>query len=169
MLTHSAASSPSPAWPPPPIEPRQIMHEARDVPSFVTTATEGSAPRRPAACWAEVYEAATKTPGKSVIVAVPPSIGVACLKSVPYDKEKDLELLEQLLPYVEFHSTTEILANPPEEYLFPGVDIYAGFETIKSKLENDEYESQYEVMTDLQTIVSKSPSSLIPQWFTHPS
>lgn len=136
------------------LEPREIMHAARDVPSFIHHRDPRDSTSTPCGTLSEVYEAASKTPGKAVIVAVPPSIGVACLKSVPYDKEKDLELLDQLLRYVEFQSTTEILASPPDEYLFPGVDIYAGFETIKTKLQNDEYETQYDVMTDLQTIVS---------------
>lgn len=93
------------------------------------------------------------SPGSRSIVPLAPSVGIACLKSVPLQKKRDLELLDYLLPYLSYQSTLEILADPPEEYLIPGVDVLGGIEVIRSKLKNDEYETQYEVMTDLQSIV----------------
>jgi hypothetical protein len=85
-------------------------------------------------------------------------VGIACLKSVPLDKKRDLELLDYLEPLIGFQSTLEILADPPKEYLFPGVNVLGGFDKIRSKLENNKYETQYEVMTDLRSLVSFSNS-----------
>ncbi|KAH7007595.1 hypothetical protein EDB80DRAFT_578049 [Ilyonectria destructans] len=93
------------------------------------------------------------SPGNPVTVPLAPSVGIACLKSVPLQKKRDLELLDYLLPYLSYQSTLEILADPPKEYLIPGVDVLGGIEVIRSKLKNDEYETQYEVMTDLQSII----------------
>lgn len=138
------------------LEPRQIMHEARDVPSYFHSFDIRDSTSKPCGIISEAYEAANTPAGKPTFLTIPPSVGIACLKSVPYDKERDLDLLDYLLRYVEFQSTVEILANPPDEYLFPGVDIFGGFDAIRSKLENDEYESQYDVMVDLQSIVSLS-------------
>lgn len=136
------------------LEHREIMHRARDLPTYTHHRDVRSIDSKPCGILSEVYEAANVAPGDSAIVAVPPSIGIACLKSVPYNKKRDLALLDYLLPYVSWQSTLETLANPPESYLFPGVDVLYGFEAIKSKLEKDEYNSQYEVMTDLRSLVS---------------
>lgn len=94
------------------------------------------------------------SPGSRSAVPLAPSVGIACLKSVPLQKKRDLELLDYLVPYLSYQSTLEILADPPEGYLIPGVDVLGGIEVIRSKLKNDEYQTQYEVMTGLQSIVS---------------
>lgn len=140
------------------LEPRQIMHQARDVPSFITSRDLSDAKNSPCKFLSQAYEEANPLgdKGEPVILAIPPSVGIACLKSVPLDKKRDLELLDYLQPLIEFQSTLEILADPPKEYLFPGVDVLGGFDTIRSRLENNKYKTQYEVMTDLRSIVSSS-------------
>jgi len=135
------------------LEPRQIMHQARDLPSFITS-RDLSYAKNPCKFLSQAYEEANPEKGEPVILAIPPSVGIACLKSVPLDKKRDLELLDYLQPLIEFQSTLEILADPPKEYLFPGVDVLGGFDTIRSRLENNKYKTQYEVMTDLRSIVS---------------
>ncbi|KAI1065134.1 hypothetical protein LB507_001402 [Fusarium sp. FIESC RH6] len=136
------------------LEPRQIMHQARDVPSFITSRDLSDAKNSPCKFLSQAYEEANPLgdKGEPVILAIPPSVGIACLKSVPLDKKRDLELLDYLQPLIEFQSTLEILADPPKEYLFPGVDVLGGFDTIRSRLENNKYKTQYEVMTDLRSI-----------------
>ncbi|KAH7140934.1 hypothetical protein EDB81DRAFT_692483 [Dactylonectria macrodidyma] len=99
----------------------------------------------------KAYEALA-TPGKVNILPIAPSVGLACLKSVPLDKKRDLALLDYLLPFVSFQSTLENLADPPEGYLIPGVDVLGGIEAIRTKLQKDQYDTQYEVMTDLERI-----------------
>ena len=137
------------------LEPRQIMHQARDLPSFITSRDLSDADAKtPCKFLSQAYEEASPEKGEPVILAIPPSVGIACLKSVPLDKKRDLELLDYLQPLIEFQSTLEILADPPKEYLFPGVDVLGGFDTIRSRLENNRYKTQYEVMTDLRSIVS---------------
>lgn len=136
------------------LEPRQIMHQARHQPSFITSRDLSDAKSAPCKFISKTYEEANPEKGNPVILAIPPSVGIACLKSVPLDKKRDLELLDYLEPLIGFQSTLEILADPPEEYLFPGVDVLGGFDTIRSKLENNKYKTQYEVMTDLRSIVS---------------
>ncbi|GKU03724.1 peptidase s41 family protein [Fusarium langsethiae] len=133
------------------LEPRQIMHQARHQPSFITSRDLSNAKSAPCKFISQTYEE-VDTPGKPVILAIPPSVGIACLMSVPLDKKRDLELLDYLEPLIGFQSTLEILADPPEEYLFPGVDVLGGFDIIRSKLENNKYKTQYEVMADLRSI-----------------
>jgi hypothetical protein len=138
------------------LEPRQVMHEAREQPSFISSRDLAHAKSKPCKFLSQAYEETNSKPGASVILAVPPSIAIACLKSVPLDKERDLELLDYLEPLIGFQSTLEILADPPKEYLLPGVDVLGGFDTIRSRLENNKYKTQYEVMTDLRSIVRTS-------------
>jgi hypothetical protein len=145
------------------LEPRQIMHQARHQPSFITS-RDLSDTKNPCKLISQTYEEANPEKGDPVILAIPPSVGIACLKSVPLDKKRDLELLDYLEPLIGFQSTLEILADPPEEHLFPGVDVLGGFDTIRSKLENSKYKTQYEVMTDLRSIVSKLSSGHKRSW-----
>ncbi|KAF5019090.1 hypothetical protein F66182_8903 [Fusarium sp. NRRL 66182] len=133
------------------LEPRQVMHQARNQPPFIFS-RDFSHETEPCKYLSQAYEESGTERGSQVFLAIPPSVGIACLKSVPLDKKRDLELLDYLEPLISFQSTLEILADPPKEYLFPGVDVLGGFETIRSRLENDKYETQYEVMTDLRSI-----------------
>ncbi|UNI22368.1 hypothetical protein JDV02_008264 [Purpureocillium takamizusanense] len=111
----------------------------------------------PCAALSQAFEAAASTNAKKgkglVVLDVRPSVATACLKSVPLTKDRAAALVDYLTPYMEWHSTTEILKNPPEGYLVPGVDIFGGMQAIKQKLQGDGYKSQYEVMTDLQNII----------------
>lgn len=136
------------------LEPRELLHRARSQPTYVHHRDVRGDTSDPCAILAEVFESANAPKNQSLIVDTPPSIGLACLKSVPLDKKRDLALLEYLRPYVSFQSTIETLADPPEEYLLPGVDILGGLDTIEQNLKSDKYKSQYEVMDDLRSIVS---------------
>lgn len=100
--------------------------------------------------WASA-KAATPT---DATVAIPPSLAVACLQSVPVDVERDIALVEYLLPYVEFQSTIGYLKNPPEGYLIPGIDVIGGFVEIRQKLRNGGYHNQYEFTWDISRIFS---------------
>jgi hypothetical protein len=85
---------------------------------------------------------------------IKPSLALACLKSVALDVERDLALLNHLEPFAEWQSTLEVLSNPPEGYLLPGVDVFKGFGQMRAKLMKKGYTSQYEFMIDLADLVS---------------
>lgn len=136
-------------------EPHQLMHHALKEPTFHFQRDLFSRDSGPCKILAQAYKASGAELGDAPIVDVRPSVGLACLKSVPLDKQRNLALLEYLGPYVQFQSTLEVLANPPKEYLFPGVDVLGGLAAIKKKLEADGYESQYEFMVALRSVVSR--------------
>lgn len=108
----------------------------------------------PCGVLSEVFDASYLFPGLPVIVDVRPSVAVACLRSVPVDRERDLRLITYLRPYVSFQSTIEHLADPPDEYLMHGIDIWKGLDEIEARIKGLGYSSQYEVMMDLRSIVS---------------
>lgn len=144
------------------LEPRQLMHRARNQPSYVHSRDISDSDAEPCKLLSQVYEDAkdNSRPGDPVIVAVPPSVGVRCLKSVPVDKKRDLALIDYILPLISFQSTLETLADPPEEYLFPGVDVLGGVEVIRDNLKKNKYNNQYEVMVDLRSLVRQHPPKL---------
>ncbi|KAH8729861.1 hypothetical protein BGZ61DRAFT_492036 [Ilyonectria robusta] len=127
------------------------MASAKSLPPLIDIRSIHNSDAEPCKLVSDAYEK-YGSPGSRSIVPLAPSVGIACLKSVPLQKKRDLELLDYLIPYLSYQSTLEILADPPEEYLIPGVDVLGGIEVIRSKLKNDEYQAQYEVMTDLQSI-----------------
>lgn len=114
----------------------------------------------PCGVLSEVFGEGFIFPGLPVMVDVRPSVAIACLRSVPVDRERDLRLISYLRPYLSFQSTIETLADPPDEYLLHGVDIWRGLDEIEARLKGLGYSSQYDVMMDLQSIVSTPmPSS----------
>jgi len=93
--------------------------------------------------------------GKLLALDLRPSVATACLESVPLNKQKNLQLLTYLKPFLELQSTIGIISNPPEEYLLSGVDFPGGLDAMQSKLENNEYKSQTEFVNDLMSLVRK--------------
>ncbi|KAF7542407.1 hypothetical protein G7Z17_g11602 [Cylindrodendrum hubeiense] len=134
------------------LEPHQVMHRALHQPAFNFKRDIQDRDSEPCKILADAYKASGSKLGDAPIVDVRPSVGIACLKSVPLAKERDLALIDYLLPFVQFQSTIETLANPPDEYLFPGVDILGGIEAVRTKLNKNGYDNQYEFMTALRAI-----------------
>ncbi|KAH8660518.1 hypothetical protein BX600DRAFT_438732 [Xylariales sp. PMI_506] len=85
-------------------------------------------------------------------MAIPPSKALDCLYSVPVDVQRDVELLDYILPYVESQSTLAFLKDPTINYLIPGVDLLGGIAEMREMLLNGSYTDQYDFATDLQGI-----------------
>lgn len=85
---------------------------------------------------------ATATP------SVDAKLAYDCITSVPLHKEEALHLLNGVVPYFKWQSTTAYLKDPPAEYaekIQPAIDVWGGLEKIKSKVESEEYENEFEV------------------------
>lgn len=88
-----------------------------------------------------------------------PSVAYDCLDSVPVDVERDIGLIEWLLPYISFQSTLGYLKKPPQGYLLPGVDLVGGLVAMREKLRKGDYKSQYEFVVDIQRLYAASADS----------
>ncbi|KAK5651961.1 hypothetical protein OQA88_11503 [Cercophora sp. LCS_1] len=137
---------------------RSVLHRRQQATATTSgapsaTGTPGAGLKGCAAVGA-AYVAAVETGEDSV--EVPPSVAYACLESVPVDVERDIGLIEWLLPYMSFQSTLGYLKKPPQEYLLPGVDIVGGLAAIREKLRKGGYESQWEFTTDLNRVYAAS-------------
>ncbi|KAF1951679.1 hypothetical protein CC80DRAFT_480477 [Byssothecium circinans] len=90
---------------------------------------------------------------------VPASVAYECLTSVPIKNEEALKLLDSIKPYFRWQSTTAFLKNPPKEYaekVQPGVDIWAKYDAIRSKVEKGGYANEYEFGVDLYTLTQST-------------
>ncbi|KAF2270811.1 hypothetical protein CC78DRAFT_563446 [Lojkania enalia] len=86
-------------------------------------------------------QAATATP------TVPAQLAYECITSVPLNKSAALDLVDATVPYFRWQSSTAWLKNPPEEYVEKvqeAVDVWGGLASIKSKIEGEEYENEFE-------------------------
>ncbi|KAJ3498907.1 hypothetical protein NLG97_g760 [Lecanicillium saksenae] len=131
-----------------------ITQAVKAPPSVFALGVEDGANTSPCATISKAFEAARRnaTSEKPIILDLRPSVGTACLKSLPVATERDLALLDYLRPYVEYQSTIELLKSPPPEYLLPGVDIIGGMKAMRQQLKDNKYQSQLDVMTDLQSL-----------------
>ena len=71
-----------------------------------------------------------------------------CITSVPFNQTAALALVDGVVPYFKWQSTTAFLKDPPAEYvekIQPAVDIWAELEKIRGKVVGGEYENEYEV------------------------
>ncbi|KAL5443990.1 hypothetical protein PMIN07_000223 [Paraphaeosphaeria minitans] len=82
-----------------------------------------------------------------------------CITSVPLHKEEALHLIERVVPYFRWQSSTAWLKDPPAEYaekIQPAIDVWGGLEEIKSKVESEEYDNEFEFGFDLYTLLQQT-------------
>ncbi|KAF4973486.1 hypothetical protein FSARC_220 [Fusarium sarcochroum] len=71
---------------------------------------------------------------------VPGTLAVDCLRSMPYDTELGQSFITELTKYIQFQSTLEALADPPDTYMSKPVDILAGLKNIS----NTDFDNHYD-------------------------
>ncbi|KAE8354716.1 hypothetical protein BDV28DRAFT_155975 [Aspergillus coremiiformis] len=106
--------------------------------------TNGTACGRVSSQVAKAFAASPKS-----LPVVDGELALACLKSVPLGKSQALQLMESILPYVEWQSDTSYLKNPPPGYLEPAVDIWGELNQVIDNLKSDVYAGEYEFQADL--------------------
>lgn len=82
-------------------------------------------------------------------VFVPASLAYACLTSVPLDKQKAIQLVDSIRPYLEWQSDAAYKANPPADYSFAAYDMFNSLAAVRTKLVGNGYSNEYEFQKDL--------------------
>ncbi|KAK4455372.1 hypothetical protein QBC34DRAFT_460296 [Podospora aff. communis PSN243] len=121
--------------------------------------TESAAPIDPNAKGCAAVHLAYNAAAEGTEPSVKPSVALECLMSVPLDLERDIALIEWLLPYLSYQSTVGYLKKPPKGYLLPPVDIIGGALAIREKLRNKGYSLQYEFVLDIQRMLAATGDS----------
>ncbi|KAF2005034.1 hypothetical protein P154DRAFT_530723 [Amniculicola lignicola CBS 123094] len=86
---------------------------------------------------------------------IPATAALDCLKSVPYDKEEDLKLIDELTYYINWQSNIAYMSDPPQGNSQDRMDVLEEIKNIRAKVEKDEYEDEYTIMFDLYMAVRK--------------
>ncbi|ODA78334.1 hypothetical protein RJ55_05715 [Drechmeria coniospora] len=81
--------------------------------------------------------------------SVPAALAHECLNSIPVGKELAINLVDSLEPYLEWHSNTPFLKDPPKDYFYPAYDMFANLASVRANLEADKYASEYAFQKDL--------------------
>ncbi|KAF2234157.1 hypothetical protein EV356DRAFT_533206 [Viridothelium virens] len=90
---------------------------------------------------------ATKTP------TFKPSAVYACLQEVPINNTLAAQQVEWLETYLQFHTTTVYLKNPPPTYQPLAVDLLEGMKEIKTKALAGQYTSEYDFELALYNLI----------------
>lgn len=80
--------------------------------------------------------------------SVDAKLAYECITSVPLHKDAALKLVDGVVPYIKWQSNTAWLKDPPKEYaekVQPAIDVWGVLGDIKSKVEKEEYKSEWEV------------------------
>ncbi|KAF2648221.1 hypothetical protein K491DRAFT_722752 [Lophiostoma macrostomum CBS 122681] len=87
---------------------------------------------------------------------VPAELGMRCLQSVPLDKEGNVQLIDDLKLYLEWHSNLAYLKNPPPDYTEEPVDIIGEMNSMQKQLNSGGYTNEYDFQLDLNTLLNRA-------------
>lgn len=76
-----------------------------------------------------------------------------CLQSIPMNKDRALDLLSAIEPYLEWQSDIEHLKEPPSDYPFPGYDVFGELDKVRQKVKQGAYANHYAFDTELMSKV----------------
>ncbi|KAK5690067.1 hypothetical protein LTR97_012552 [Elasticomyces elasticus] len=79
-------------------------------------------------------------------------LAMACLQSIPVDVDGDIQEILGL----KVLSDLAYLKDPPPGYLYPGVDILGGLDSILTGVQAGAYKSDYDVQLDLYKLVTSA-------------
>ncbi|KAK3317985.1 hypothetical protein B0H66DRAFT_555919 [Apodospora peruviana] len=76
-----------------------------------------------------------------------------CLNSIPLGKQAAIDLVDAIVPYMEWQSDAAYKADPPADYFYPGYDMFAALAQVKTNLQADKYANEWEFQQDLYVSV----------------
>ena len=80
----------------------------------------------------------------SATPTIPAQLAYDCITSVPLNASAATDLIDSLLPYLQWQSTTSYLKSPPAEYvekIQQPVDVYGGLAAIRNNVTTGAYEN----------------------------
>ena len=92
----------------------------------------------------------------AALPTVPAQLAYDCLNSVPLEQGNALKLLDSIVPYLQYHSSLEILKSPPSGYQLPGIDLEAGIDKIRQNITSNAYKGEYAFQVDLYNLINSA-------------
>ena len=105
---------------------------------------------------AHSYAKWTANGGKGNFAGIPGQTAYACLRSMPFRSTLAVQLIDDYMGYLQFHSTIENLKDPPTGYISPPVDLIGGLETVRRKAAANFYTSQYDFDWEINSLISRA-------------
>ncbi|KAF2856628.1 hypothetical protein T440DRAFT_549982 [Plenodomus tracheiphilus IPT5] len=100
--------------------------------------------------------AATQT---AAVPTVPAQLAYECIQSVPFNQSAALALVDSMVPYIRWHSTTAWLKDPPAEYVEKvqdPVDVWGGLDNIREKVSAGDYKNEFEFGFELYLLLQST-------------
>ncbi|KAI9744137.1 MAG: hypothetical protein M1818_002289 [Claussenomyces sp. TS43310] len=79
-----------------------------------------------------------------------------CLNSVPLNTSAALDLVVAIKPYLQWQSDSAYLKNPPADYFYPPLDLFARLDQVQAKLEIHAYSNEYQFQADLYQVFAQA-------------
>ncbi|KAF1938638.1 hypothetical protein EJ02DRAFT_514378 [Clathrospora elynae] len=93
------------------------------------------------------------------VPTVPAWLAYECITSVPFNQSAALALVDGVVPYFKWQSTTAWLKDPPEEYvekIQPPIDIWGRLQGIREKVVTGDYENEFEFGFELYRLLQST-------------
>ena len=78
------------------------------------------------------------------------------MQSIPFDSKRATAFITELRKYLQFHSTTEVLKNPPSGYLSRPVDLWGDLGHINQLAAGNKYANQADFDEDIYNLFSSA-------------
>ncbi|KAE8131478.1 hypothetical protein BDV38DRAFT_275888 [Aspergillus pseudotamarii] len=76
-----------------------------------------------------------------------------CLTSLPFRADIANQLVQYVNDIIQFHSTLAYLANPPQSYQQPAVDLVAGLSQLQHDIDNNVFRNEYAFEAALNQLI----------------
>ncbi|KAF2119174.1 hypothetical protein BDV96DRAFT_610935 [Lophiotrema nucula] len=93
------------------------------------------------------------------VTTIPAEVAYNCLNSVPFNATAAKQLLKEVVPYINWQSTLNVLKNPPAEYaqkVQPAIDILGGLDKIAADIDAGLFTSEYDFGWTLYTLIQSA-------------
>ena len=155
LLSAAAAQGPSISELPtltPNVNPTRAPSSIRDVEPMATQSLAG--PIQSGRACAQIADVVQKS--ELQLPSVQAELALACLKSVPIAQGNASSTVDSLKQMVEFQSTLSYLKKPPKGWPNEAVDVMAGLDNIKSKVDDGGYSNEYDFENDIASLFVKA-------------
>ncbi|KAE8380377.1 hypothetical protein BDV26DRAFT_290461 [Aspergillus bertholletiae] len=88
-----------------------------------------------------------------------------CLQSMPFDAQKGAKFVSELIKYLQFQSTIELLENPSTGYLSSPTDLLGGMEEVLAKAKENQFTSHYEFENAILRVMDSANDGHLSAFF----
>ncbi|RDL35438.1 ClpP [Venustampulla echinocandica] len=119
-----------------------------------TTATTPT-PTNPCAVVSALAASQIST-ARTLSPSIPAKLAQECFDTVPLLKDSAIELIDSLVPYLEWQSDLAWLKDPPTGYFYPPHDVLGSLAAVRKNVEDNVYSGEIAFELDLYSVFAKA-------------